>query len=111
MTFAVLGEEKTGGVEMRVIANAREDIENVPTNGTRVTHAVRREKREIVLTRQIYEKSIETIFAAAMVPLEFHVNIFAAECLNQSCETFVGGDILTSGERASERSFLVARQR
>jgi hypothetical protein len=79
MAFGVLGEKSAGGIEMGVFANAGENVEDLATGRTRVLDSVRGDDRQAKLFRQIAELLIGAIFAAEEMPLNFDVNVFAAE--------------------------------
>ena len=83
MAFSVLSEELSGGVEMSVLANAGEHIEDLATIRTRVLHAVRGDDAQAMLFRQIAEVPVHPIFTAQKMALDFDVNVFAVEGVDQ----------------------------
>jgi hypothetical protein len=79
MALGVLSQEFTGRIEMGVLADAGKNVENLATIRARILNTVRRDDPEAMLFRQIAELLVDPIFTAEEMPLDFHVNIFAAE--------------------------------
>ena len=79
MAFGVLGKEFAGGIEMGVFADAGEDVENLAAVRARILDAVRRDHTQAMLFRQIAELLVHALFAAKKMPLNFDVDVFAAE--------------------------------
>ena len=90
MAFGVLGEEFAGGIEMSVLADAGENVEDLTATRARVLDAVRGDNRQAMLFRQVAELLIDAIFAAEEVPLDFDVNVFAAEDVDKRLRAFRG---------------------
>jgi hypothetical protein len=83
MPLAVAGEKFSDGIEMRVLANAGENIDDLAAVRGRILDAVRSEKRQMITVRQIDQPTIDLFFAADEVPLKFNENIFAAESIDK----------------------------
>src|SRR3954470_659672 len=83
MALGVLSEQFAGGIKMRVFADAGENVEDLATVSTRVLNAVRRDDWQTMLLRKIAELLVQVIFAAHEVALDFDVNVFAAEGIDQ----------------------------
>ena len=83
MSLGVLGEEFACGVEMSVFADAGKDIEHLAARGTGILHAVGGDHRQAKMFRQIAELLVTPIFAAQEMALDFDVDVFAAERVDQ----------------------------
>ena len=79
MTFAVLGEEFAGGVQVSVMADAGKDIEHLTSARFGVKDAVGGEEWEMELLRQVGAGAQPTIFAAKEMALNFDEDILWAE--------------------------------
>src|SRR5258708_7107383 len=87
MPLAVLSKKFSSGIEMRVLANAGENIEHFASARRGVLHTVRSEKREAMMIRQIDQLLIDAIFTTDEMSLKFDVNIIATECVDQKLRT------------------------
>ncbi len=65
---------RAGRVEVRVVANARERVEEVLVLPLRVARAVRREGRQAREAREIEERAVQVLFLAQEVALQLHVH-------------------------------------
>jgi len=83
MALGVLGEEFAGGIKMGVFANTGEDVENLAAIGAGVLNAVGGDYWQAMLLREIAETLVHALFAAKEMPLDFDLNIFAAERVDQ----------------------------
>ena len=83
MTLGILGEQFAGGIEMRVFANAGENIQHLASVRLRVLHAVCGDERQLMRARKIDQFAINPFFAANEMPLKFDKNIFASEDVDQ----------------------------
>src|SRR5215472_19105682 len=83
MTLGILGEQFTGGIQMRVFANTGENIQHFASIRLGILHTVCSDERQSMLTRQIDEFAIDTFFAANEVTLKFNENILASEHVDQ----------------------------
>jgi hypothetical protein len=79
MTFRVLSEEFAGGIEMGVLADAGENIEHLPATGAGVLDPVGGDNRQAKLFRKIAKLLVDPLFAAQKVALDFNVDVFLAE--------------------------------
>ncbi len=66
------------GVEMRVLADAGENIEHLTSARRRVLHPVRRDDGKTKMLREMDEFSVGALFAAHEVPLDFDIDILVA---------------------------------
>ncbi len=82
MPLGVLREHFAGSIEMRVFANASEDVENFPSVRPRVLHAIRRQDRQSIMSGKIDKLSVNAFFATEKMPLHFDEDIFAPESSN-----------------------------
>jgi hypothetical protein len=83
MALGILGEKFAGGIEMGVFSDTGENVEDLPAIGTRVLDAVRGDHLEAMLFREIAELPVPLVFATKEVALDFGVNVFAAEDVDQ----------------------------
>src|SRR5438874_8683129 len=84
MALGILGEESAGEIEMSVLANAGENIEHLASVGLGVLHAIGGDDRQTKFRGEIEQRAIHAFLPAQKMPLNFDVNIFAAECVDQS---------------------------
>jgi hypothetical protein len=87
MALGILSEEFAGGVEMSVFANAGKNVEDLPAIRARVLDAVRGDHGQAMLFREIAELLVYPIFAAKKVALDFDVNVFATEDVDEKLHT------------------------
>jgi len=79
MALGVLREEFASRIEMGVLADAGENVEDLPAVWACVLDAVRGDDPQAKLFRQIAELLVQAVFATEEMPLDFNVNVFAAE--------------------------------
>ena len=83
MTLGILGKQFAGGIEMRVFANAGENIQHLASVRLGVFHAVCGEERQLMRARKIDQFAVNPFFAANEMPLKFDKNIFVSEDVDQ----------------------------
>src|SRR6266481_9094854 len=84
MTLGILGKQFAGGVEMRVFANAGENVQHLASVRLRVLHAVCGDERQLIRARKLDQFAIDAVFAANEVPLKFDKNIFVSEDVDET---------------------------
>ena len=105
----VAREEAARGVEMRVLADAGENVEHLAVGGRVVEHAVGREQWQTMRCGERGELGVDAIFSAHAVPLDLHENTAPPKRGGELFQNRTRRRVIT--ERAVERAFLVARQR
>src|SRR5439155_5437496 len=70
-------------IEVRVLANAGENIHHLASIRLCILHAIRSEKRQSICTRKINQLAIDAFFAANEMSLNFNENIVAPESIDQ----------------------------
>jgi len=88
MSLRIAGQEFARGVEMGVLADTGEDVENLAAIRAGILHAVRGNNRQAEMFRQIAEFLVTAIFPAEKMPLNFDVDVIAAEDADKSLRTF-----------------------
>jgi len=83
MSLGVSCQECSGHIQMRVFANAGEDIENLSPVRLGVLHAIRGQDRQSILRGKIDKFTVHPFFAANEMPLEFDKNIFVPESVDK----------------------------
>src|SRR5437899_12598007 len=68
---------------MGVLADTGKNIEHLTPVGFRVLHPVSRNNRQTKFRSQINERTIDAIFAAQKMPLNFDIHILAPETLDE----------------------------
>src|SRR5436189_2844689 len=96
---------------MGMIADAGEDIEDLAAIGTRVTNAVGCEQWQVCLIGESNEETVEAIFTASMMPLQFNIDLIVPERLDKTVQPVVGSHILPSGKCARDWPFIIASER
>ncbi len=79
MAFAVSLQQCSGGIQMRVMANAGEHIQNGTLVFTRIQNAIGRQQREPELLARLHEQSDGFFFAADAMTLDFDEEIIAGK--------------------------------
>jgi len=79
MALGILGEQFAGGIEMRVFANAGENIQYLATVRLRVLRSVCGQERQSKCECKIDQFAIGAFFTANEMPLKLNKNISAAE--------------------------------
>src|SRR3982074_2223298 len=90
MSFRVFAQEFAGGIEMRVLADAGENVEDLPGVRARVLDAIGRDDRQAKLLRQIAEPLIDPIFAAQEMALDFDDDVITTEDVDQRLRAIRG---------------------
>ena len=83
MAFGILREQFAGSIQMRVFANAGENIQHFASVRLGVLHAICGDERQSMRTGKIDQFAINAFFATNEMPLNFNKNIFAAERVDQ----------------------------
>jgi hypothetical protein len=79
MPLGVLGEQFARGIQVRVLANAREDIEHFAPVRFRILDAIGGDQLKPIRPRKIDKCAIQFLLTAQKMPLQFDKNIFPAE--------------------------------
>src|SRR5450631_4013477 len=108
MTLAVLRQQFSRNIEMRVFADAGEDIEHLSPERRGVLHTIRRQDRQSICARKIDKLTVHPFFAANEMALNFDVKILASERVDEKLG--VVGDILGSARvsRAGDGVLAIA---
>ena len=116
MPFAVLREQFSSGIQMRVFANTGENIEDFAPVRLGVLHPVCSQNGQSICARQIDKLSIDAFLSAKEMPLNFNEHIFAPENIDQKlgavCDTLGSARVSRAGDAsASRRNVFRAIQR
>jgi hypothetical protein len=90
VTLVVLSEEFSGGIEVRVISNARENIEHLPAIRLGVKNAVGRQQWQMVLPGELNQRTDGTLFASQLVALDFNKKMIRSEDAKESFDNALG---------------------
>src|SRR6266851_5152016 len=74
---------------MRVLADASEHIEHFAPGRLRILNAVRRQDRQSIGARKIDKLTVDLLFAANEMPLNFNENIFATKCIDEKSRSIL----------------------
>ena len=77
MSLAVSGEQFSGSIQMRVLANTGENIEDLSPVRLGVLHTVRGQDRQSIMRGKIDKLLINAFLSANEMALNFNENIFA----------------------------------
>src|SRR5687767_6838861 len=116
MSLAVLREQRSRSIEVRVVPQAREDIEHLPAAASRIEDAAGRENGQLMARGKLTLRTDQAIFAPVMLTLEFYVDAILAERLRESIQDLVGRSHFTVScilpqDCTSERTVFIASQR
>src|SRR2546423_8446220 len=84
MTLGVLGEYFSGEIEMRMLANAGENIQHLASVRLGILHPIGREDRQAKFRSEINQRPINPIFAPQKMPLNFDIHVFATKGIDQT---------------------------
>ena len=79
MAFGILGEQFACGIEMRVFANAGENIQHLASVRLCVLRSVCGQERQSMCQCNIDQLTIDAFFTANEMPLKLNKNVSAAE--------------------------------
>src|SRR2546423_11407138 len=100
MALGVLSEEFAGGIEMSVFADAGENVEDLAAIGPRILDAVRGDYRQTMLFGEIAQLLVHALFTAEEMTLDFDVDVFAADGVDET----LGAITLTLGSARLQRA-------
>src|SRR6266516_4386079 len=90
MSLAVSGEQFPGSIQMGVLANTGENIEDLSPVRPGILHTVRGQDRQSIMCGKIDKLSVDALFAANEMALNFDKNILTSECLDQKLHAIFG---------------------
>ena len=106
---ALRGEQAPRGVEVRVVADAREDVVELLVPLPRVPDAVRRDERKPEAAREIDDGAVAVLLLAQPVPLQLHVEASGKDRA-PFLELLRGRVDSSRRERAGEGPLVASRQ-
>ena len=109
-TRAVAAQQAAGGVEMRVVAHAGEDIEHRAFRGPGVEHAVGRQERQVQLARQAGGGGQQAILPAPQMPLHLDEHAPCAEHTAQLAQEGTRPGEIIPHQGPVERAVFIACQ-
>src|SRR5438105_14539294 len=83
MTLRVLCQQFAGGIEMRVLADAGENIDDLTAIGLCVLHPICRQDRQSIMSRQIDKFGVQAFFAPQKMSLDFNEDVFPTKNIDQ----------------------------
>jgi hypothetical protein len=83
MPLGILGEQFSGGIEMRVLTNTGKDVENFAPMRFGVLDAIRSQDRQSIMRGKIDKLPVDAFFPAQKMALNFNKDIFVTESIDQ----------------------------
>lgn len=111
MPLAIAREQFSRGIQVRVFADARENIQHLPTVRFGVKHAVGRQQRQAMRRRQTEETLDDLIFPAHVMALQLDEQIARAKNIFELLQARFSFAVCLPLQRAHERPFVIAGQR
>jgi hypothetical protein len=86
MTLAVLREQRSRGIQMRVISNAGKNIENRTFQFRRMQNAIGRQHRQMKMFRKFPQLANPAFLTAQSMTLQLHEHVMGTEDVEELFE-------------------------